>query len=69
MDLLILLINKGVWRMTCCKFNSDRILYITTEILILVASYYSYAQRTRVRIIKLSCLTYELVKVTIVNVC
>ena len=65
----ILLINKGVRRMPCCNFNSGRILYITIEMLILVRPCYFYAQRKRVGIVKLYCLTYELAKVTIGNVC
>ena len=52
--------------MPCCSFNSGRILCITTEMLILVESYYSYAQRKSVGIVKLCCLTYELAKVILV---
>ena len=51
--------------MPCCNFNSRRILCITTDMLILVDSCYSYVQRKRVGIVKLCCLTYELAKVTI----
>ena len=55
--------------MPCCNFNSCRILCITTEMLILVEFCYSYAQRKRVDIVKLYCLTYELAKVIISNNC
>ena len=54
--------------MSSCSFTSGRILYITTEILILVESCYSCAHRKHLGIIKLCCLTCELAKVTIDNI-
>ena len=55
--------------MPCYDFNSGRMLCITTDMLILVESCYSYAQRKRVGIAKLYCLTCKLAKVIISNIC